>query len=59
MKELDDAIEAATAAAVAARTQDTFDYRWDRVEGMIQASISALRTAAREARPIERERDPP
>lgn len=57
MKELDDAIEQAEAAAVEARIQDSFDYRWDRVEGILQGAIAALRTAKREARVIEREAD--
>lgn len=59
MKELDRALEAAEDARTAANVEDTFEYRWERVAAMMDAAVSVIRTAQREARAIERDHDPP
>lgn len=57
MKELDDAIEATDTAKLAARTEDAFEYRWERVAAFIEGAERLLQLARQEARVIERRND--
>lgn len=57
MEEIDRALDAAEQARTAANVEDAFEYRWERVAAMMEAAISVIRTAQREARAIERSRD--